>query len=96
MLLRYNVPGPIEWHARFLLWPIDGDGAIAYWHVVLTPDGDMYVEDLGTGNNDLRAGGVVNRPPDRSIPVEVPIANVYDFGAMPTQHEITSMQGEAC
>lgn len=70
-LVRYACPGPEEWHARVLLSHIELDS----W-VILTPDYDVYVERMSSGNAELSgfrfwSGG--------ALPPGVPSHCVYDF-----------------
>ena len=47
-LVRYDVPGDPEWHARLLLARVDADG---YW-IVLMPNGDLCGEILDSDRNE--------------------------------------------
>ena len=70
LLVRYNVGGAPEFHARQILaHVVDGQ------YVCLTPDFDVYCEDYN-GPDFLE---VFVRPPDNSVPAGVPPQQVYDF-----------------
>jgi len=93
VLVRYDLPPPHEWHARLILASVGGDGFLVDYYIVLTPDMDIFAEDLGTANPDTAA--VRDRPADRTIPYGVPIAQVYDFAALPNQAELRQLTEEA-
>ena len=57
VLLQYDVGGPQLWHERQVLQHVQGDN-----YIVLTPDGDVYMEELGLLNADLRTIRVRPRP----------------------------------
>ena len=69
-LLLYDVPGPTLWHERFLLQHLDGEE-----FAVLTPDGDVYIEQLSLQNEDLI--GLRLLPRGGAMPVGVRAANLY-------------------
>ena len=48
-LVHYNVAEDL-WHSRLLLAHVDQ----SLW-VILTPDGDLYIEDFGNQNRDITA-----------------------------------------
>ena len=70
LLVRYNVGGAPEYHARQILAHVT-DGQ----YVCLTPDFDVYSEDYN-GSDFLE---VLVRPADNSVPAGVPPQQVYDF-----------------
>ena len=70
VLLEYDVAGPRLWHERQVMLHIQGD-----LYVVLTPDGDIYSEELGLLNSDLR--GIRVRPGPGVLPAGIVAAEVY-------------------
>jgi hypothetical protein len=75
VILRYNDPFP-EWHARLLLSLVTADS----W-IVLTPDGDIFGEQISGGNRDLLAWRP--RPADGSAPYGILLGEIYDFNPAP-------------
>ena len=59
----------------------------------MTPDMDLYAEDLGTANPDTAA--VRDRPADRSIPYGILAAQVCDFADLPSAAGLRQLIGEA-
>ena len=55
ILVEYDIGGPRLWHERWALEHVGGD-----LYIVVTPDRDIYSEDLGLLNSDLR--GIQVRP----------------------------------
>ena len=50
VFLCYDLPPPILWHERLILATcVCGRG----WHIILTPDGDMYPELISLENDDI-------------------------------------------
>ena len=86
VLIKYV--GYDEWHARILLSEV-GD---SIW-MVITPDGDVFAEDLRAANRDIEQWRL--RPQDLSIPYGVNAANVYDFATRPTPPELLHLQRES-
>jgi hypothetical protein len=74
--------GSREWHARMVLAEVGVAQLDHWWHVILTPDSDVYAEDLGPGSVDIAQ--TRDRPTDRTIPYGIDQAHVYDFAAIPT------------
>ena len=87
VLLEYNVGGPRLWHDRMVMEHVANET-----YVVLTPDGDVYAEDLGLLNPDIRAIRV--RPGPRRVPPGVVAAEIY---AMPvwTANQMNGYRDEA-
>ena len=50
IFVQYDIPGEDLWHQRLALSHVTG----GEW-VILTPDGDLYSEDLGSGSQDISA-----------------------------------------
>jgi hypothetical protein len=73
-LLNYD-ERPVCWHTRLLLAPVSGSS----W-LILTPDYDMYEEDLSLQNSDLvdfeYLGASANPPP------RIPAGSIYGFAPM--------------
>ena len=57
--------------------------------MILTPDSDVYAEDLGPGSVDVVQ--TRDRPSDRSIPYGIDQAQVYDFATPPTPEQLTGL-----
>ncbi|CAK9052120.1 unnamed protein product [Durusdinium trenchii] len=70
VLVEYDVGGPRLWHERQVLEHVKDD-----LYIVLTPDGDVYAEELGLLNSDLR--GVRVRPGPGIDPPGVVAAEIY-------------------
>jgi hypothetical protein len=94
VLVSYRDPNP-EWHARIVLARVGSDptrvGSDVY--VILTPDSDIYAEDLGASSREIQT--VRDRPADRSVPFGVAADQVYDFAALPTAADLLGLVGEA-
>ena len=69
-LLEYDVPGPVVIHERAILQHLSGDE-----YAVLTPDGDVYIEEMAVTNSDLRSFRL--RPAPGVLPPGVLAAQVY-------------------
>ncbi|CAK0906896.1 unnamed protein product, partial [Prorocentrum cordatum] len=82
VLVRYDLPGPPLWHERLILTV----GAQPGHYAVLTPDGDIFVEELRPDNVDIaefRAAPGLGVPPQ-----DIPLASVHRFRAVPTTAEM--------
>ncbi|CAK0809251.1 unnamed protein product, partial [Prorocentrum cordatum] len=86
--LRYRVPGPVLYHQRLLLKQLRSSGDS--W-VVLTPDGDMYVEDLEV-NDDVREVLYDNTPGVEPAQVR---GRGYRFGQMPAADGLRRLAQQA-
>ena len=73
--LDYGEGPPQVFHTRLVLGHVQGTK-----HLIRTPDGDVYVEQLDNANPDLV--GFYEGPDDGTLPPGVPAANVYGFRAM--------------
>ena len=83
ILVRFNVPPPIEWHARICLAHVGVSADYNHdYYVILTPDNDVYIEDLGQGSREIVQ--IRDRPADRSVPFGIAVGSVYDFAILPT------------
>eukprot|EP00438_Fugacium_kawagutii_P014095 Skav231798 [mRNA] locus=scaffold734:131220:155475:+ [translate_table: standard] len=87
VLLEYDVGGPRIWHERTPLEHLEGDV-----DVILTPDGDVYSEELGPLNADVRSIRV--RPAAGGLPAGMRPASIY---AMPvwSANELANFRDEA-
>ena len=70
VLVHYAVGGPRLWHERYVLAHVAGDT-----YMVATPDRDVYPEELGLLNTDIRTLKV--RPLNGAVPVGVNAAEIY-------------------
>eukprot|EP00438_Fugacium_kawagutii_P028256 Skav200691 [mRNA] locus=scaffold6391:1205:6504:+ [translate_table: standard] len=87
VLVQYDVGGPQLWHERQALEHVQGDN-----YIVLTPDGDVYMEELGLLNTDLRAVRV--RPGPGILPPGIRGAQVYGLPPF-SAAEMTGFEAEA-
>ena len=70
VLVEYDVPGPRLWHERLALEHIRDDV-----YIVVTPDRDVYAEELGLLNSDIRSLRV--KQAHNRLPAGVVAAEVY-------------------
>lgn len=84
-LIKYA--GYDEWHARILLSEISP----SLW-IVLTPDADIYPEDLGATNRDTEQWRrrIVGRP----LPYGISSDDVYDFHPRPAAGDLDQLCAE--
>lgn len=89
-LVRYQIPGIVDWHVRLLLAHVGGD----LW-VVMSPDLGVFVEKLSLTNQDLAA--VRFREGPDSTPLGVAEEDIYGFDAYPSAAELKQLffEGEA-
>ena len=73
-LLEYDVGGRRGIHERLILQHLSGDE-----YAVLTPDGDVYIEEMAVTNSELRSFRV--RPAPEILPPGVNPADVYALPA---------------
>lgn len=73
VLVQYDVPGPVLWHERMVLFHLGADE-----YIVATPDSDVFVEDLGLLNDDLR--GIRVKPSPAVLPPGI-AGDVYPLPA---------------
>jgi len=78
------------WHERLLLGRV-GTSAANRW-LVLTPDRDMYVEELGRNKEDIEALRLAS--PD-GCPPGVAAADTYNFVARPDAAEMMQIRQQA-
>lgn len=72
VLLESDVGGPRLWHERLALEHVRDD-----LYVVVTPDRDIYVEELGLMNDDLR--NIRVRAAQGAIPPGVAAGQIYSL-----------------
>lgn len=87
VLVRYNVGGPELWHERLALEHVSGEE-----YIIVTPDRDLYVEELSAANEDLI--GVRARPARGVLPPGIAAAAIYPLPPW-TAAELTAIRGEA-
>ena len=75
-LVHYDIPGDHTWHTRILLAHV-----VAGEWVIVTPDGDLYIEDFGPNNPDIDAWR--HYDPAVGPPFGIDPAHVYAFHPMP-------------
>lgn len=87
VMVQYDVPGPVLWHERWALEHIEADE-----YVVVTPDDDVYVEELSVLNQDLR--GIRVRAAPGAALAGIPAAQLYELPAWaPVQ--VAALRAEA-
>lgn len=86
IIIKYA--GYDEWHARILLSEISP----ALW-IVVTPDADIYPEDLGPSNRDIEQWR--RRIPGRPPPYGIRSGDLYDFSPRPGASDLDQMCAEA-
>ena len=72
VLLFYDDPAEQLWHVRILLALVEGD----HW-IILTPDGDIYSEQISSGNPDLLSWRPMD--PGGVLPHGLVAAQIYGF-----------------
>ena len=78
---------PHLWHARYLLAHV-----VAQAYVILTPDSDMYTENLADGSAEIAAWRP--RPPGGALPFGIVAGRIYDFKPHPTDGQLTAFCAE--
>ena len=86
ILLEYDVPGPRLWHERLVLSHVAGE-----IYIIATPDRDVYAEELGLLNPDVRTLHV--RPAAGILPGDVNAAEVYPLPAW-TANDLHNLREE--
>ena len=89
ILVRYNVGGPELWHERLALEHVSGEE-----YIIVTPDRDLYVEELSAANEDLLGVRVRARPARGVLPPGIAAGAVYPLPAW-TAAELGVLRGEA-
>lgn len=87
VLVEYNVGGPRLYHERLVVEWIREE-----LYVVVTPDRDVYAEDLSISNPDIRT--LKMKPSDRGLPAGVAAGEVY---ALPRwgENQLRTLKEEA-
>lgn len=87
ILVEYNVGGPRLYHERLVVEWIREET-----YVVVTPDRDIYAEDLSVSNPDIRT--LKMKPSDRGLPAGVVAGEVY---ALPRwgENQLRALREEA-
>jgi hypothetical protein len=86
VFVYYDLPGPRIWHERLVLGPCAcGQG----WHIILTPDGDVYEEQFGPNNGDIFEFRAALHGHD--LPYGVMAADCYRFLPMPGGIELQQL-----
>lgn len=86
-LLEYDVPGGVVIHERAIL-----QHAVDDEYAVLTPDGDVYIEEMSVSNADLRSFRL--RPAPGVLPPGVNPATVYSLPVF-TPAQMAGFRAEA-
>lgn len=76
LLVEYDVPRPKLWHERIVAEHVTGEN-----YIVITPDQDVYMEELSLLNTDIRAIRV--KPDANTLPAGVRGNNVYPIPNWP-------------
>ena len=85
VLIRYQIEGPVVWHARLILAHVIDDT-----YIITTPDEDIYAEDYGADSEDISM--VRARPAGGALPFGVVGQNIYDFRVRPNEIEIHALK----
>ena len=89
MYICYDLPPPELWHERLVLASCAcGRG----WHIVLTPDFDVFPEHVSLENDDI-SGFRVGRA--FQLPAGLDDGNTYRFRNMPAGEEMAQMRLDA-
>lgn len=87
VLVKYDIPGDPTWHSRLLLAHVtDGE-----W-IILTPQGDIYAEDLSPDNLDIYGWRAFD--PNVGVPYGIDPNHVHDFTHRPGQAAIPNLINE--
>lgn len=87
VLIEYDVGGRRLWHERWAVEHVQGDN-----YIVVTPDSDVYMEELGLFNSDIRAIRV--QPAACVVPPGVDARSVYQLPAFNAQ-QTSDLRAEA-
>lgn len=89
VFLCYDLPPPALWHERHVLARCSrGQG----WHIVYTPDGDVYPEQISLENDDIvgfRIGV------DGNLPYGLNAGNTYRIRGLPSEPEMAQIRLDA-
>lgn len=87
VLVQYDVAGPVLWHERLPLEHLGGDE-----YIIVTPDSDIYPEELSVLNQDLR--GVRVRVRRGAVPGGIAAGEIYPLPNW-TNAELAEIRREA-
>ncbi len=87
VLVQYDVAGPVLWHERLPLEHLGGEE-----YMIVTPDRDIYPEELSVLNQDLR--GVRVRAARGAVPGGIAAADIYPLPHW-SNAELTEIRREA-
>ena len=86
--VQYNDPADNGlWHERLILGWVSGSE-----YIVMTPDGDVFIEQLDSANADL--SGIRFSPSSGGLPAGLTGAPLYRFAAQPAGAELTALLNE--
>lgn len=89
VFLCYDLPPPILWHERYVLATCAcGRG----WHIILTPDEDVYPELISLENDDIIGFRVAHGP---GLPHGLTDANTYRIRQLPGAVAMQQMMADA-
>ena len=87
VFLQYDVPGQVLWHERLLLAHCRGEE-----YAIVTPDQDVYIEEISLSNSDLRAIRI--GAPGGGRPIGVRAGQIHALPAF-TPAQLAGFQAEA-
>ena len=89
VFLCYDLPPPALWHERHVLARCScGQG----WHIIYTPDGDVYPEQISLENSDI-AGFRIGV--DGNLPYGLDATNTYRIRGLPPEPEMAQIRLDA-
>ena len=89
VFLCYDLPPPVLWHERYVLATCAcGRG----WHIILTPDEDVYPELISLENDDIVGFRVAHGP---GLPHGLSDANTYRIRQLPGALAMQQMMADA-
>ena len=87
--VAYDVPAPILYHERYVLAAC---GCGRGYHIVLTPDFDVYAEQFSPENDDILHFRIAD---GLQLPAGCNDANTYRFGALPDAAMMQQLRRDA-
>lgn len=89
VFICYDLPPPALWHERHVLARCAcGQG----WHIIYTPDGDVYPEQISLENHDI-AGFRIGS--EGNLPYGLTDANAYRIRSLPLAPEMAQIRVDA-